>query len=265
MHDRHRVLVVGCHPDDIEINMSGTLLHLKDAGCEITYMTLADGSCGTESLSASEIVSVRANESKTAAAYLDAEYLPSLAQDMLVFYGEVLLRQLTSVIRKVRPTIILTQSLEDYMEDHMVTARLVVSAAFARGMVNFRSAPDLPPVMDALAIYHAMPHGLCDPLRRPVTPDFYVDVTGKMEQKKEMLALHASQKQWLDRSQGFESYIETMTSMTIEMGTRSRRFNCAEGWRRHLHLGFSPREITPLEALLEPFVNFADKSVGGSR
>src|SRR6478736_4621779 len=38
---------VAAHPDDIEFYMAGTLLLLKQAGFEIHYMTLSNGSCGS--------------------------------------------------------------------------------------------------------------------------------------------------------------------------------------------------------------------------
>ena len=41
------ILAVGCHPDDIEFMMSGTLIRLHDMGAEIHYMNMANGNCGS--------------------------------------------------------------------------------------------------------------------------------------------------------------------------------------------------------------------------
>ena len=49
-------LAVAAHPDDIEFYMAGTLLLLKKAGCEIHYMTVANGSCGSIDQSAAATV-----------------------------------------------------------------------------------------------------------------------------------------------------------------------------------------------------------------
>jgi len=65
-----------------------------------------------------------------------------------------------------------------------------------------------------------------------------------------MLACHQSQRQWLDTSQGLDSYLSAMREMSAEVGRRSGRFAFAEGWRRHSHLGFSARERDPLAELL---------------
>ena len=66
-----------------------------------------------------------------------------------------------------------------------------------------------------------------------------------------MLACHKSQQQWLDTSQGLNSYLETMHELLREVGTMSGRFEYAEGWRRHIHLGLCPPTADPLrDALL---------------
>ena len=64
------------------------------------------------------------------------------------------------------------------------------------------------------------------------------------------LAAHGSQQQWLDTSQGMNSYLRTMEEMSLDVGKMSRKFKYAEGWRRHLHLGFSAKDFDPLAELL---------------
>jgi hypothetical protein len=77
--------------------------------------------------------------------------------------------------------------------------------------------------------------------------------------KRAALAAHRSQKEWLDKSQGMDSYLEAMEEMSLEVGRMSGRFVHAEGWRRHLHLGFSASDIDPLAESLarEHLVNSA--------
>ena len=81
-------------------------------------------------------------------------------------------------------------------------------------------------------------------------PDFYVDISSVIDRKQEMLAKHRSQQAWLDESQGLNSYLATMRSMSAEVGAMSGRFRYAEGFRRHNHLGFSESRIDPLKDLL---------------
>jgi hypothetical protein len=46
------------------------------------------------------------------------------------------------------------------------------------------------------------------------------------------------------------SYLAAMEGTSREMGKMSGRFKHAEGWRRHLHWGFSSRECDPLAEML---------------
>jgi hypothetical protein len=67
-----------------------------------------------------------------------------------------------------------------------------------------------------------------------------------LERKREALAMHRSQKEWLDHSQGVDAYLNTLVEMTAEVGRMSGRFAYAEGWRRHSHLGFCGPDDDPL-------------------
>ena len=70
-----------------------------------------------------------------------------------------------------------------------------------------------------------------------------------------MLAKHKSQKEWLDVSQGLDSYLITMKDICAEIGQTSGKFNYAEGWIRHSHLGFCNKEDNPLADILKEHVN----------
>jgi len=242
-------MAVAAHPDDIEFVMAGTLLLLKQAGYEIHYMNLASGNCGSVQNNAARTRAIRRREARRSADILGAHYHPTLTDDLEIFYDDRTLRQLVAIIRAVEPTILLTHSPQDYMEDHMNTSRLTVTAAFARAMPNYRAQPPRAPTNQQVTVYHAMPHGLCDPLRRRVLPGGFVNTTSVQFKKKEALAAHESQKNWLDVSQGLNSYLQAMETMSLAVGKMSERFQHAEGWRRHLHLGFAEREIDPLQDL----------------
>ena len=106
--------------------------------------------------------------------------------------------------------------------------------------------------MQEIVIYHALPYGLCDGLRNPIRAELYVDISRVIEKKVRMLAFHQSQKQWLDESQGLDSYLITMREMSAEVGRMSGLgYAYAEGWRRRSHLGFSSPDRDPLSAVME--------------
>jgi len=247
-----RAFAVAAHPDDIEFVMSGTLMLLGDSGYELHYMNLANGCCGSTETGAAETASIRESEARAAAELIGAQFHASLVQDLEVFYDQPTLMRLAAVMREVAPEILLVHAPLDYMEDHMNACRLAVTAAFARGMPNYPTTPSRPPVEQQVTIYHAQPHGNRDPLGAVVRPTHFVNVTPVMQRKAAMLACHRSQGAWLDSSQGMTSYIDSMRGLLREVGSMSGRFEYAEGWRKHLHLGFCEAEADPLLTTLGP-------------
>lgn len=243
-------LAIAAHPDDIEFMMAGTLLLLRAAGWEVHYMNLSAGDLGSLSMTRAETARVRRREARRAAATLEATWHAPICHDLRIFYEDRSLRRLCAVVREVNPAVVLTHSPQDYMEDHMNTSRLAVTAAFARGIPGYRTSPVRKPVAGPVTIYHASPHGLRDTLRRRVHPGAFVDTASVHEQKRAALACHASQRQFLAASQGMDNYIRTMDEFSRELGRLSRRFRHAEGWRRHSHWGFCAEDADPLGAAL---------------
>jgi LmbE family N-acetylglucosaminyl deacetylase len=241
---------IACHPDDIEFMMVGTLIKLKEAGYEIHYMNVANGSLGTNQYDYETIVEMRRQEAIDACKVIGAVYHESLCDDLEVFYKQELLEKLVPIIREVAPEIILTHGPYDYMEDHLNAGRLVVSAAFCRGMTNFKCNPPRKAIDNKVTVYHSMPHSLSDQLRRPVVPGLFVDISSTIELKKEMLACHRSQKDWLDTSQGNNAYLNDMVERGKYFGNMSKKFDYAEGWIRHNHLGFCDLNDNPLVDIL---------------
>lgn len=241
-----RAFAIAAHPDDIEFLMAGTLLLLREAGYEIHYLNLANGCCGTTEYDAATIVRIRRAEAMQACERAGAVFHDSLCDDLGIFYDQPTLAKVASVVRDVAPEILLTHSPIDYMEDHTNACRLAVTAAFARGMPNFPVDPPRAAVSNKITVYHAQPYSHRDPLRRLVEPELFVDVTSVLERKVELLACHVSQKKWLDESQGHDSYLQTLRDLDAECGRMSGMFRYAEGWRRHLHLGFGDEPDNPL-------------------
>jgi N-acetylglucosamine malate deacetylase 1 len=245
-----KVFAIGCHPDDIELLMSGTLFLLRKKGYEVHYMNIANGSCGSLEHDAPTAIRIRRGEAMEAASILGAVFHESLTNDLEVFYELGLLRKLTSVIRAVEPDIVLTHYPFDYMEDHSNTCRLAVSATFCRNMPNFAVEPPVKAIMKDVVLYHCLPAGLLDPLKREVIPEIFVDVSKVMGDRIKMLSAHKSQKDWLDKSQGFDSYIKTMEEWSEKIGKMSGRHQFSEGWIRHLPNGLCCSNDDPLSHLL---------------
>ena len=243
-------LAIFAHPDDLEFRAAGTLLLLARRGWSIHCCALSAGDLGSTTLSAARTAAVRRREARAAAKLLGATWYPPIGYDLRLFYADRAIRRVCALVRRVSPTIVLTHPPQDYMEDHTVACRLAVTGAFARGIPNYRSVPARPPTLSPLTLYHGMPHGLCDPLRRPWVPDAWVNTTSVQRERLAALACHASQRAWLDTTQQMDSYLAAAESEALELGRRSQKFTHAEGWTRHLHLGFGAEADDPLREAL---------------
>ncbi len=244
-------LATAAHPDDVEFMMAGTLSLLADAGYECHIFTIGNGNCGTAIHTHNEIVRLRGAEGHAAAKVIGATYHEGLVNDIEIFYEDELLRRVTAVIREIQPEIVLTQSPQDYMEDHQNSSRLTVSACFCRGMRNWVSRPSLEPTAQDVYLYHANPYGNRDGMRQLIQPGIFVDISDKIEVKEEMLRRHATQKDWLDVSQGKDSYLHAMREMCAEVGQMApTKVPYAEGFRQHLHVGLSAEDGDKLAEVL---------------
>ena len=244
------VLAIFAHPDDIEFVATGTMLLLREHGWDLHYLNLCSGNGGSVQMDGPTTARKRLAEAQEAARLLGATFHPPVCDDLELTYEAGCLRRVAAVVREAKADIVLTHSPQDYMEDHMAASRLAVTAAFAHGIQNFITDPPRPSFLNDVTVYHAMPHGLRDPLRKRIHAGAYVNTTRVHELKRRALAAHESQKHWLDVSQGMDSYLISMDEVSQEVGRLSGQFLHAEGWRRHLHLGFSAADTDPLKQAL---------------
>src|SRR5829696_2117168 len=147
------VIAIAAHPDDIEFVMAGTLLLLGAAGWDLHYLNLSTGNLGSTAMSPAKTAQVRRKEARAAAKELGAVWHAPFRDDLEIFYDARSLRRLGGIIREVAPDVILTHSPQDYMEDHMNTCRLAVSAAFLRAMPGYQTAPGRRAVQKPVTIY----------------------------------------------------------------------------------------------------------------
>jgi LmbE family N-acetylglucosaminyl deacetylase len=243
-------IAIVAHPDDIEFTMAGTMLLLKERGADIHFWNLANGCYGSMVYSRADITRIRAEEAKAAAKRAGAVIHAPIADDLNIFYSAELIARVAAVVRAVKPQIILTHPPRDYMEDHMNASRLAVTGAFIRAAPNYESVPPVSAWDGDTVVYHSVPHGLKGPLREPVEAEFYVDIGSVLARKGELLALHKSQQEWLDATQGMGSMVAEMEEFCADIGRRSRRFKHAEAFRRHLHFGYGPEAFDPLSDAL---------------
>jgi LmbE family N-acetylglucosaminyl deacetylase len=229
------VLSVLAHPDDAEFLCAGTMIRLaRGQGWQVHIASMTPGDCGSAELAPDEIARTRRAEGARAAAVLGGQYHCLEERDLLVFYNERTLERVTRLLRRVRPRIILTHSPTDYMLDHEMTSTVVRAAAFGAPIPNFLNDRGLGPVLEHIPhLYYCDAIEGKDPLGRPVPPAFCIDISGVIETKAEMLAGHASQRDWLLKHHGMDHYVNAMRDWGAKRG-RACGVAYAEGFRQHL-------------------------------
>ncbi len=236
------VLSVLAHPDDAEFLCAGALVRLsREHGWQVHVASMTPGDCGSVEQGAEEIALIRRQEGARAAALVGGTYHCLEERDLLLFYHERPLERITRLLRALRPRIVLTHSPADYMVDHETTSTLARAAAFGAPIPNFFAGHGHPPPMAHIPhLYYCDAIEGMDALGRPVEPAFRIDISAIVDAKAEMLAAHASQRDWLLKHHGMDQYVQSMREWCGQRG-RQAGVAFAEGFRQHLGHGY-PRD-----------------------
>jgi len=240
-----RILSVHAHPDDVEILAAGTLALLARMGHQITIVTMTPGDKGSMIHGAEEIAAIRRDEAEAAAKLIGAEYQCAEFSDLEIFVDHESRSRIVELLRVVRPDVVLTAPPVDYLCDHEATSVLVRDACFASSAPNYQTDSDPLPRIPHLYFMDAI--GGADRDGRPVLPDFVVDISTTYQTKWNMLACHASQRDWLRSQHGMDNYMHTMERWSKICGARAG-FPFGEGFRRYK--GHPYPETPMLEELL---------------
>jgi LmbE family N-acetylglucosaminyl deacetylase len=234
-------LAVLAHPDDAEFLCAGALIRLKqEHGWEIHIATMTPGDCGSAELGPEEISRMRRQEGANAAAVIGGVYHCLEERDLRVFYNETVVAKVTRLLRTVRPRMLFTHSPSDYMLDHEMTSQVVRAAAFNAPIPNFLPEDKTPRLEHIPTLYYCDPIEGMDPLGNKIRPGFCVDIATVMQTKVDMLACHASQREWLLKHHGMDQYLKAVQDWGRERG-QSCGVEFAEGYRQHLGHSY-PRE-----------------------
>lgn len=135
-----RVLVVTAHPDDVDFGSAGTVAAFTKAGLEVTYCIVTNGEAGgsDRSLSRADMAALRQREQRAAAAEVGVSDVRFLGHpDGAVQPSIELRRDISRVIRQVRPERVLTQSPERRWDsmyashpDHLAAGEAAVCAVY---------------------------------------------------------------------------------------------------------------------------------------
>ncbi len=175
------VLSIAAHPDDSELLCGGTLARAVSQGKTAGIISLSRGERGTKGSK-----DLREKESAAAGAVLGLSVRESLdLPDGGIVNSAESRARLVSLIRQLRPQVVITHWNEGRHPDHRVAAELVRDACFLAGLKNFGSGdePHRP-----FKLLHALSYR-----EDNVKPTFVVDITDTFERKLEAVKCYGSQ------------------------------------------------------------------------
>lgn len=204
------LLVIAAHPDDMESWCAGTVRLAIEAGCRAELLLTTAGEKGTNdpTTDPQELAKRREAEARRAAEALGFTAVHLLGRiDGEVENTHDLRRDLTAVIRRVKPEVVFTfdpeQPLPRYLShrDHRMTGRATLDVIYpiARDPLNFPEQLEV-----GLA-----PHKVKEVWLFASAADSYVDISATLERKIEARLQHASQtpnpsslpSRWRERAQ----------------------------------------------------------------
>ncbi len=190
------VLVVTAHPDDVDFGAAGTVGAWSAEGASVTYCIVTDGAAGAAdpSVDLATLPATRQEEQRKAAAEVGVSEVLFLGYpDGRLSVSFELRRDLSKVIRTVRPEVVLCQSPERNWErirashpDHLAAGEATLQAVYPDAR-NPHAHPEL------LAAGFE-PHSVNEVwLMASPRADRFVDITDSIEQKVAALMAHKSQ------------------------------------------------------------------------
>lgn len=223
-----KVLVIAAHADDIEFGMAGTVARWTETGTQVTYCIVTDNSSGSNDphMLRTELSRIREEEQIAAANVLGVAEVRFLNYPDGVLQPTLELRRdLTRVIRQVRPQVVVTldPSLmftpnNDYINhpDHRAAAEAAIYAVFP----SSETRPIFPELLDEGLEPHRVQKVY---LNLSMQPTLYVDVSSTWQRKVEALLCYKSQvgedvadmiREW-DTRQGEAAGVELAESFRV--------------------------------------------------
>ena len=237
MKTRRKVaMCLMAHPDDCEFLAAGTLALLAHRGWEIHIVTMTPGDVGSATLPAEAISAIRRKEAARAAAVIGGKYHCLESRDLYVTFDEATLRRAMRLTREIAPSLMFTHSLDCYMMDHEIAARIARAVSFGYSIPNAVPGP-VPKGATVPHLYYADPLEGIDVYGHPVAPTTVVNVGSVMKIKTRMLHCHASQREWLRVHHGLDEYTRAMREWSRRPG-RTVGVAHAEGFRQHQGHGY---------------------------
>jgi LmbE family N-acetylglucosaminyl deacetylase len=191
-----RILVVTAHPDDVDFGAAASIAAWTAAGVQVSYCILTDGDAGgfDEAVTRADMARIRRDEQTAAAARVGVSDIHWLGHpDGRLVPSMELRRDISRVIRQVRPQRVVTQSpVRNFQRifashpDHLACGEAALCAVYPDARNPFAH----PELLEEGWKEHTVPEVW---LMGGPDPDTVVDCTETFDSKVAALQCHASQ------------------------------------------------------------------------
>lgn len=181
------ILAIGVHPDDVELGCSGTLMKHIDKGYKVGILDLTKGEMGTRGTVADRMKEVAASSK-----IMGIHVRENLGfRDGFFKNDEKHQLELIKVIRRYKPTIIISNAKYDRHPYHGRSAELTREAWFLAGLrkIDTKDGGKKQEAYRPKAVYHYIQAIHAE-------PQLVVDITDYYERK--LKAIHAFKSQFYD-------------------------------------------------------------------
>ncbi len=229
-NDTLRIIVIGAHPDDCDLDAGGTAALFANMGHAVKFVSVTNGDAGHQEQGGGMLAKRRIAEAQEAGRRLGVTY------EVLDHHDGELLPTLPirlEIIRKIREwnaDVVIAPRPNDYHPDHRYTGVLVQDAAYMVGVPNV--APDTPPLQKNPVFLYSQ-DGFQRP--NPFRPDIVVDITETFDQKVAALDAHESQVyEWLPWIGGFADEVPQDTTERKKWLAENRKGSISPEARKSL-------------------------------
>lgn len=164
-----KVLVVGAHPDDIELGAGGTVARLASDGADVRMVVV----CTPNHIES------RMAEARKAADILGAKVdflFPEREMRVEDIKSYQLIQKVDQLVREIDPAVVITHAASNFHYDHVLVYKACVSAQ----RLHF---------FDMLCFY---PNS-CHPVTTPFHPQAYIDISTTIDRKMAAINQHTTQ------------------------------------------------------------------------
>ncbi|WP_028044384.1 PIG-L deacetylase family protein [Candidatus Stoquefichus massiliensis] len=177
------ILIIGAHPDDIELGCIGTLLKLKKHGKKIIYLVMTKGGNWEQKTYKDRVKEIR---SAILCMEIDEVLIGEIKDGNLLHCSETI-DFITDIIKKHQIDTIFCQYFKDTHQDHINIAKNCLSVkSICKNLIFYESLTSA-----------------------EFTPNLFIDITEYEDKKKEILVNYTSQiDKYMRRNQDLMLYID---------------------------------------------------------